>query len=669
MNEDKIKQELEEIETINIELDHRVTKLIAENKHLKQTYKQLYDSIKPARIRSKEQCDDLINQVNLKSVEISDLNTRLQEKVLVITALKNDLRKLKGKDLADNAGTKHTIDPAMLKIDVDYLNRRLLNNRPLFIGSTSPPGRRALSGSEIKAPKARLRVEGPAGGQRLPLAGQKLEHGRELEAAFLRIQSGSYNCGFLGSELRGNEIWLCDIEMFPSQEGYLRSENEELLEVEEVQQIEEHMASSLDQQRPPWSYKVEAIPHSANDSLPVIITSDILGLQEEALLKVLTKYKEAIRWTIIDLKGISPSLCMHKIVTEPQINPSRDAQRRVNHNMRDVVKKEVLKWLDVGIIYPISDSKWYEQFTILEEESIDSGFARFNTIITSLKALDKAKVMAIEESKDLSSLALDELIDNLKVHEFVMEKDSEIYRGKKEKVKSIALKTKKESSDDENLTSGSDDEEYAMAVRNFKKFFRRKGKFVRQPREQKKSFRQRGEKKGKSDRKFFRCGDPNHLIGDCPKPRRNKDHKDFIGGSWSDSENEVEDKIKDETCPMAQSSNEVTLDSSHYSDNAYSLDDDSLGFDSSKASTSGTKPINFVRPYAETARDGSTIEAYGSTVSGFVDSSSSEKLAEHVFSPLMSSRSDFVITRKKLIHNKIEEAKKPSLKPSLKSGL
>ncbi|GJT03682.1 hypothetical protein Tco_0838144 [Tanacetum coccineum] len=82
MNEDKIKKDLEEIETINIELDHRMSKLIAENEHLKQTYKQLYDSIKPARIRSKEQCDDLINQVNLKSVVISDLNASLQEKVL-----------------------------------------------------------------------------------------------------------------------------------------------------------------------------------------------------------------------------------------------------------------------------------------------------------------------------------------------------------------------------------------------------------------------------------------------------------------------------------------------------------------------------------------------------------------------------------------------------------
>ncbi|GKB09917.1 hypothetical protein Tco_0843840 [Tanacetum coccineum] len=129
MNEDKIKKDLEEIKIINIELDHRVSKLIAENEHLKQTYKQLYDSIKTARIQSKEQCDDLINQVNLKSVEISNLNDSLQEKVLVITALKDELSKLKGKALADNVVFKHTIDPEMLKIDVEYLNPRLLNNR------------------------------------------------------------------------------------------------------------------------------------------------------------------------------------------------------------------------------------------------------------------------------------------------------------------------------------------------------------------------------------------------------------------------------------------------------------------------------------------------------------------------------------------------------------
>ncbi|GJU19574.1 hypothetical protein Tco_1152916 [Tanacetum coccineum] len=126
IDKDKIKQDLEDIETINIELDHRVTKLIAENEHLKQTYKQLYDSIKPARVRSKEQCADLTNQVNLKSVEISDLNACLQEKVLVITTLKDELRKLKGKDLANNEVTHHPSDP---EINTEPITPKLLNKR------------------------------------------------------------------------------------------------------------------------------------------------------------------------------------------------------------------------------------------------------------------------------------------------------------------------------------------------------------------------------------------------------------------------------------------------------------------------------------------------------------------------------------------------------------
>ncbi|GJW39556.1 hypothetical protein Tco_0065401 [Tanacetum coccineum] len=118
--------------------------------------------------------------------------------------------------------------------------------------------------------------------------------------------------------------------------------------------------------------------------------------------------------------------------------------------------------------------------------SLDEGFSSKNYVRKFLRALHpkwRAKVMAIKESKDLSSLALDELIGNLK----------------------------KESSDDETLTSGCDDEENVMAVRNFKRFFKRKGKFVRQPREERKSSRQRDEKKGKSDRTCFRCGDPTRM--------------------------------------------------------------------------------------------------------------------------------------------------------------
>nr|GFD08058.1 reverse transcriptase zinc-binding domain-containing protein [Tanacetum cinerariifolium] len=73
VKERKVKREVEKIETQNLELDHKVTKLAAKNEHLKQTYKQLFDSVKSSRVQTKEQCDDLINKVNLKSVEVSDL--------------------------------------------------------------------------------------------------------------------------------------------------------------------------------------------------------------------------------------------------------------------------------------------------------------------------------------------------------------------------------------------------------------------------------------------------------------------------------------------------------------------------------------------------------------------------------------------------------------------
>ncbi|GKA78977.1 hypothetical protein Tco_0785514 [Tanacetum coccineum] len=112
--------DIDEIKTINIEVEHRVTKLIAENEHLKQTYKQLYDSIKPSCVRAKEQTESLVNQLNQKSVEITDLNAQLQEKVFVITALKNDLRKFKGKDIVDNdaqVSNATTIAPGMYKLD------------------------------------------------------------------------------------------------------------------------------------------------------------------------------------------------------------------------------------------------------------------------------------------------------------------------------------------------------------------------------------------------------------------------------------------------------------------------------------------------------------------------------------------------------------------------
>nr|GEZ38091.1 zf-CCHC domain-containing protein/UBN2 domain-containing protein [Tanacetum cinerariifolium] len=159
--------------------------------------------------------------------------------------------------------------------------------------------------------------------------------------------------------------------------------------------------------------------------------------------------------------------------------------------------------------------------------------------------------MTIEESKDLTSLSLDELIRNLKVHEMIIKKDYEIVKAKRER-KSLVLKAKKESSDKECLTSGSEDEEYAMAVRDFKKLFKRRGRFVRQPQNDKKTFQRSGDDKhGKSDIKYFRCGDPNHLIGERRKPPKDKNQRAFFEGSWSDSGEEDDEKVKEETCFVA----------------------------------------------------------------------------------------------------------------------
>ncbi|GKC50636.1 zf-CCHC domain-containing protein [Tanacetum coccineum] len=232
----------------------------------------------------------------------------------------------------------------------------------------------------------------------------------------------------------------------------------------------------------------------------------------------------------------------------------------------------------------------YEEFTISDDETIDCAFARFNTIITSLKALDESfssrnhvrkflralptkwrpKVTAIEESKDLSTLPLDELIGNLKVYEVVLEKDSEISKSKKEKYKSLALKARKVLSEKEASSSDSKDEEYVMAIRDFKIFFRRGGKFVRQPHEDKKNFRKiKEDKKEKEDRSCFKCGDPNHFISDCPKHSYN-DQKEFVVGCWSDSE---DNSKKEEIRLMALDNNKVLFDTPYYSSS--SLDNES----------------------------------------------------------------------------------------------
>ncbi|CAL8175219.1 unnamed protein product [Prunus armeniaca] len=106
-----------------------------------------------------------------------------------------------------------------------------------------------------------------------------------------------------------------------------------------------------------------------NETLPVIIASHLEPNDEKKLLRVLKEHKTAIGWSIADIKGISPTLCMHKILLEDNAMHKRDAQRRLNPNMKEVVRKEVMKLLDVGIIYPISDSKWVSPVQVVPKKS------------------------------------------------------------------------------------------------------------------------------------------------------------------------------------------------------------------------------------------------------------------------------------------------------------
>ncbi|CAL8988366.1 unnamed protein product [Prunus brigantina] len=106
-----------------------------------------------------------------------------------------------------------------------------------------------------------------------------------------------------------------------------------------------------------------------SETLPVIIASQLGPSDEKKLLRVLKEHKTAIGWSIADIKGISPTMCMHKILLEDNAMPKRDAQRRLNPNMKEVVRKEVMKLLDVGIIYPISDSKWVSPVQVVPKKS------------------------------------------------------------------------------------------------------------------------------------------------------------------------------------------------------------------------------------------------------------------------------------------------------------
>ncbi|GKA96227.1 reverse transcriptase domain-containing protein, partial [Tanacetum coccineum] len=150
----------------------------------------------------------------------------------------------------------------------------------------------------------------------------------------------------------------------PNQGDYLPEIRRDLKIVEPKKSSIEYAVSYEPKNEPPEVELKDLPPHleyaflADNNKLPVIIAKDLSDDEKTALIKVLKSRKQAIAWKLSDIKGINPEFCSHKILMEDDYEPAVQHQRRVNPKIHDVIKKEVEKLLDAGLIYPISDSPW-----------------------------------------------------------------------------------------------------------------------------------------------------------------------------------------------------------------------------------------------------------------------------------------------------------------------
>ncbi|GJT88618.1 hypothetical protein Tco_1070335 [Tanacetum coccineum] len=150
----------------------------------------------------------------------------------------------------------------------------------------------------------------------------------------------------------------------PNQGNYLPGIRKDLKVVEPKKSSVEYATSYEPKDKIPEVELKELPPHleyaflEENNKLPVIISKDLSQEEKTSLINVLKNRKQAIAWKLSDIKGIDPEFCSHKILLEDDYQPSVQHQRRVNPKIHDVIKKEVEKLLDAGLIYPISDSPW-----------------------------------------------------------------------------------------------------------------------------------------------------------------------------------------------------------------------------------------------------------------------------------------------------------------------
>ncbi|GJY38407.1 retrovirus-related pol polyprotein from transposon TNT 1-94 [Tanacetum coccineum] len=257
-----------------------------------------------------------------------------------------------------------------------------------------------------------------------------------------------------------------------------------------------------------------------------IITDQLYGLDFMEQILVMRENDKPNSFSKADFKYLNKTILKTCIIS---------ARTRSKNEKRVMYLVEIVKFCDATLEKVLKEVKLRIFQTELWKKPPLIGELDLNIIKAHKREITK-RLRHREQMRRNASLSLDELIENLKVHEMIIKKDSEIVKAKGER-KYLALKAKKESSDEECLTFGSEDEEYAMVTFQ----------------------RSLDDKNGKNDRKCFRCSDPNHLIRECPKPPKDKNQRAFVGGSWSDIGEEDDEKAKDEMCLVAQALNEICL--------------------------------------------------------------------------------------------------------------
>ncbi|GKB24332.1 reverse transcriptase domain-containing protein [Tanacetum coccineum] len=150
------------------------------------------------------------------------------------------------------------------------------------------------------------------------------------------------------------------------------------------------------------------------DKLPVIISKELKDEEKATLLKVLKSHKRAIAWKIFDIKGIDPSFCTHKILMEDDFKPAVQHQRRVNLKIHEFIKKEVIKLLDAGLIYPIFDSPWVSPVV----ENKDNELIPTRLVTGWLVCIDYRKLNDVTRKDHFPLPFMDQMLERLAENEY-----------------------------------------------------------------------------------------------------------------------------------------------------------------------------------------------------------------------------------------------------------